>query len=192
MEFENEKKTLIFCVCGKAGSGKSLVGKYIQEEYIKKNKKVIISPYTKYLKKYIEEITGKKITEKNKPRTLLQKLSSKLIKEKLGYKNLFINRQIEDISIYKYFFDVIIIPDVRFPNEIENLKDKFKNVISICVKRKNYDNGLTKQEKNDITETSLNNYHNFDYILDNQGNKTLKNDIINIIEIIEKRKNKNE
>ena len=192
MEFKTEKKPLIFCVCGKAGSGKSLVGNYLKHEYLKKNLKVIISPYTKYLKKYIEEITRKKINEKNKPRAMLQQLSSKLIKDKLGYKEFFINRQIEDISIYKYFFDIIIIPDVRFPNEIDILKEKFDNVISICVKRHNYNNGLTKEEKQDITETSLDNYHKFDYILDNQNNKNFKNDVINIIDNIEKRNKKNE
>ena len=189
MEFKSKKNTIIFCVCGKAGSGKSLAAKYLYKEYTKKNYKVIISPYTKYLKKYIYEITGQKVTEKNKPRTLLQKLSSELIKERLGYKDFFINRQIEDIAIYKYFFDIIIIPDVRFPKEIEVLQDNFNNVISIEIKRENYDNGLTKNEKNDITETSLDDYHNFDFILDNQGNQNLKNDIINIIENIGKKDN---
>ena len=191
MEYKKRKNNIIFCICGKAGSGKSLIGKNLYKEYTKKKYKTIISPYTKYLKNYIKEITGKQINEKNKPRTILQELSSKLIKEELGYKDFFIKRQIEDISIYEYFFDVIIIPDVRFPEEIDTLKRTFKNVISIGVKRSNYDNGLTKKEKNDITETALDNYHNFDYILDNQGTQNLKNDVLNIIENIEKRK-KNE
>lgn len=187
MNFNKKKRTLIFCVCGKAGSGKSLVGKYIYNEYQKKNYKVIISPYTKYLKLYIKDITGKRVTDKNKPRGLLQELSSKLIKEELKFNDFFINRQLEDISFYRYFFDVIIIPDVRFPREIEILKENFENVVAIGIKRLHYDNGLSNKEKNDITEISLDNYHGFDYILDNQGNRNLKNDVLNIVDILERR-----
>ena len=190
MEFKSKNNILIFCICGKAGSGKTFVGKYIHKKYSQKKYKVIISPYTKYLKQYIKEITGKSVTEKNKPRRLLQQLSSELIKGELGYKDIFINRQLEDISIYKYFFDIIIIPDVRFPKEIEVLKEHYNNVITIEVKRSNYDNGLTNIEKNDTTETSLDNYQKFDYILDNQGNTNLQNDVLNIIDNIEKRNKK--
>lgn len=187
MKFDIRDNVLIFCVCGKAGSGKSLVGKYLYDFYTQNNYKVIISPYTKYLKQYIKEITGKDVDEINKPRAMLQQLSSKLIKGKLGYNDLFINRQLEDISIYKYFFDIIIIPDVRFPNEIEILKKNFDNVFSIGVKRVNFDNGLSLKEKNDVTEISLDNYKKFDYNIENYGNEKLKIEVLNIIDSIEER-----
>ncbi len=184
MIFKVKTKTLIFCIGGKAGSGKSLFGNYLRKELLKRNYKVVVSPYTKYLKQYIREITGKTVNNKNKPRALLQQLSSKVIKDKLGYKNFFIDRQIEDVSIYKYFFDVIIIPDVRFPDEIDALKKRFENVISIGIKRNNYNNGLTAEEKKDITETSLDNYNGFDYILNNQGNASFRYDAVNIIDAL--------
>ena len=132
------KKPKIILIGGKAGSGKTTLATYLTQHLKKQNKKVIISPYTKYLKRYIEEITGSTINENNKPRELLQKISSDLIKKELGYKNLFINRQIEDLKIYSYFADVIIIPDVRFPSEIEKIKEEFDNLKSIKIKRENY------------------------------------------------------
>lgn len=186
MEFNN-RKPLIICVCGKAGSGKSLVGNYIRNYYNDLGKKVIISPYTKYLKKYISEITGWDMEDYNKPRELLQKLSSDLIKGKLGYKDIFINRQIEDIDIYSYFFDVIIIPDVRFPNEIEVLKKRYYNVVSMGVIRDNYDNKLTDEEKNDVTEISLDGYRDYDYMLYNNGDDKLYNDTISILSELKER-----
>ena len=121
-----KKQPLIILIAGRAESGKSTMAECLKKEYEKQNKKVIISPYTKYLKNYIENITNKKITEENKPRDLLQRISSEIIKTKLGKKNFFIDRQIEDIEIYSYFAEIIIIPDVRFPDEIDIIKEKFK------------------------------------------------------------------
>ena len=168
----NNKKPLIICVCGKARSGKNTVCNFMYSNFQKKGYKTILSPYTKYLKKYINEISGwQESDDNNKPRELLQDISSQLIKKKLGYTNFFIERQIQDINIYSYFFDIIIIPDVRFPNEIEELRKNFKRVIAIGIERPNFDNGLTETQKNDATETSLNNYQNFDYYIVNKNNE---------------------
>lgn len=186
MKFKN-RNPLIICICGKAGSGKSSVAEYIYNEYKKKKYDVVISPYTKYLKKYICEITGWNMKDDNKPRDLLQKLSSELIKNKLGNKNFFINRQIEDIDIYSYFFDIIIIPDVRFPYEIESLKKRYSNVVSIGVIRNNYDNKLTDEEKNDITEVSLDGYNKYDYVLYNDSSSKLYDDTIDILSKLKER-----
>ena len=166
MEFI-KKEPLIILVAGTAGSGKSSLCEYLKKEYENINKKVIISPYTKYLKRYIEEITNEKIDESNKPRDLLQQISSKIIKQNLNKSDFFIDRQIEDIEIYSYFMDVILIPDVRFPQEIISIKEKFPNTISIGITRKDYISTLTKLQQQDITETSLNNYHEYDFEIEN-------------------------
>lgn len=186
MNFRN-KNPWIILIAGKAGSGKSTLAKYIKELFEKDKKKVIISPYTKYLKQYIEEITGEPLTEENKPRDLLQKLSSQLIKKRLGKENLFIERQIDDIEIYSYFANIIIIPDVRFPKEIEVIKEKFKNVLSIGMIRNNYVTTLTKEQQQDITETALENYKNYDEIINN-NNIDLKVVAKQLIETINERR----
>ncbi len=192
MVFKN-RNPIIILIAGKARSGKNTVSKILESEFIKEKKEVIISPYTKYLKEYIHNITDWNIEdENNKPRDLLQKLSSELIKGKLGLENIFINRQIEDIKIYSYFKDVIIINDVRFPKEIDTIKNVFTNVVSIQVKRSNYISGLTKEQLQDVTETSLDNYNNFDYIIENDDIESLKEDTINIFKSLQKRGESNE
>lgn len=169
-----KKEPLIILIAGRAKSGKTTLAKYLQQEYIRQNKKVIISPYTKYLKTYIEEITNTKITDDNKPRDLLQQISSKLIKGELHNTNFFIKRQIEDIEIYSYFADIILIPDVRFPNEIQTLKETFKSVISIGITRQDYISPLTKQQLRDITETALDNYSDYDFLVENTKTTNLE------------------
>ena len=181
MNLTNHHPTIIL-IAGKARSGKSTLAEYFKKNLEQNNKQVIISPYTKYLKEYIENITDKKITEDNKPRDLLQKLSKDLIKEKLGYYNLFINRQIEDINIYSYFKDYIIIPDFRFKEEIEIMKEKFDNVVSIKIERIDFKTDLTLEQQQDITEVSLDNYNNFDYIIENTKDTDLNEVAKRIIE----------
>lgn len=183
MEF-TKKDPLIILIAGKAGSGKSTLANIFKEEYEKRNKKVVLSPYTKYLKYYIETITNKKIDDANKPRDLLQQISSKIIKKDLNKINFFIDRQIEDIEIYSYFADIILIPDVRFPKEIEIIKEKFNNTVSIKINRKDYISILTKEQAKDETETALNDYHNFNFEIDNDKDTNLKDITRKIIDKI--------
>lgn len=176
MNLINKEPTIIL-IAGKARSGKNTTANIFKEKYEKDSKKVILNPYTKYLKMYIEEITSQKYNDDNKPREFLQKLGVELIKEKLGKTNMLINRQIDDIDIYSYYFDVIIIPDVRFENEITNIKNKYNNTYVIKINN-NIDNNLTKEQKEHITETSLDNYNNYDFIINNDNNyQDLKNQV---------------
>lgn len=186
MDFLN-LEPIIILIAGKARSGKDTLAAYFKEEFEKKEKKVIFSPYTKYLKQYIKDITGKEVLEDYKPRQLLQKLSSDLIKKKLGCEDFFIHRQLEDLEFYSYFFDVIIVADVRFPKEIEIVKSKFKNVISIGIVRDHFDNGLSLEEKADITETALDDYKAYDYLIDNHIHTNLKEEAIKIVHDLERR-----
>ena len=180
------KNPRIFLIAGRARTGKNTIAKYIKEYYEEKGNKVVISPYTKYLKKFIEEITNEKIDEENKPRELLQKISSEIIKEDLAMNNFFIRRQIEDLRIYSYFMDVVIIPDVRFPKEISSIKKEFSNVISIGITRKNFVSPLTQEQQQDITEVALDDYHNYDYEIENNEKNELKEKVLEIIEKIRK------
>jgi len=183
-----KKEPIIFLIAGRARSGKTTIGKIIEEYYIKQDKKVINSPYTKYLKQYIKEIFNEEITEDKKPRDLLQKISSELIKKELNKPNFFIDRQLEDLEIYAYFTDVIIISDVRFKEEIDVVKEKFKKAISIGVIRPNYKSDLTEEQLNDVTEVSLDNYDKFDYkITNNEQESELHIKVLNILEKIGKK-----
>ena len=76
---------------------------------------------------------------------------------------------------------------MRFPNEIEILKEKFPNVVSIRVERQNYKSKLTEEEMQDITETALDKYNNYDYIITNESRKGLESDTLKIINNLKER-----
>jgi len=165
VEFVN-KNPKIYLISGKARSGKDLVSDIIFNEYQSKKCKKLSFAY--YLKQYVKDITGWDGSDDTKPRDLLQKVGIDLLKNKIN-NNFLINRICEDIEVYSYFYDIIIITDARLFDEIEIIKNNFKNIITIRVNRSN-DNNLTFEQQNHITEIDLDNYEKFDYIIENTEN----------------------
>lgn len=166
----------IFLLSGKARSGKNEISKIIERYY--SNKKCITISFGYYIKDYAKRISDWDGSEETKPRELLQHLGIELVRNKID-KRLFIDRILQDIEIFSYFYDIIVISDVRLLDEITILKENYPDSISIRVVRNNYENNLTKEQKNHLTETNLDNFNDFDYIVNNDDNLELK-----IIEIL--------
>ena len=162
MEF-NKRNIKIYILSGKARSGKDTLANKIIDILNKKNKKAIKIAYASYLKEYTKNILGWDGNEDTKPREFLQNLGVELIKNKIDDKML-INRVLEDIEVYSYFYDVVIISDARFKEEIECIKNKYNDVKIIHLKERI--NDLTLEQKNHITETSLDDYQSYDYEVD--------------------------
>lgn len=173
-----ENKINLILISGRARNGKGLVSSIIKEELEKRGNKVCEIQVMRTLKGYLKDYFGWDGSEETKPRELLQQLGIELIKNKIDNR-LFINRILEDIEIFSYFYDIIVISDVRLVDEIESLKQNHPNSISIRVNRNNYDNKLTDSQKNHLTEIGLDEYSNFDYMVENDDNLELK-----VIEIL--------
>ena len=170
--------TKLIILTGKAQSGKNETANIIKKYLEKQNKKAVIISYAKYLKDYAKEITNWNGKESTKPREFLQQIGVELIKNKIN-ENMLINRIKEDIQVYEYFFDIIIISDARFIEEIEIVKEK------TVIKIEGKENKLTTNEKKHITETALDTYNKYDYIIKNKTTKKeLKKQIENIMEEI--------
>ena len=179
MEFI-KKEPMIFLIVGKARHGKDTVSDLIRDYY--KDKKTINDSYAYYMKDYAKRITDWDGSENTKPREFLQQFGTNLVRNKID-EFFFINRMIEDLKIFSYFFDVVTISDGRLVKEIDTIRENFNNVIVIRVNRPNFDNGLTEEQKNHLTETGLDNYNNYDYIIENDGTiENLKDKIEKILE----------
>lgn len=166
MELRKEE-ALVIVLSGKARSGKDTSLEILKRKYEQIGKKVISLYYASYIKEYAKKISSWDGNDENKPRALLQELGTDIIRNTID-KNFFINRIIEDIKVYSKFFDIIIIGDARFPEEIDYIKKEFNKVISVHINRKDM-NLLTKEEKKHVTETALDNYKRYDYEINNDG-----------------------
>ena len=169
-------KPRLYLMCGKARHGKDTFSGFLKEVYEENGKKLIITQLSKYIKYYAREMTGWNLTEDDKPRALLQELGTDIIREKLGKADLFINRMIDDVEIFSCFYDAIVISDVRFKKEVDDLRRAFPDLVAIHINRPNFDNGLTEEQKNHKTEIDLDDYDKFDEKIVNTTLDKLKED----------------
>ena len=167
MKLRNEE-TRIYIISGKARAGKDTTGTYIKEHFESEEKKVITLGFADYIKMYAKKISDWDGNDETKPRSLLQELGTEIIRNRID-EYFFINRMIEDIKVYSYFFDIIIITDARLSKEILSIKDNFKDVTSINIERPNLKTQLTTKEQEHITETGLDNFNDYDFIINNDG-----------------------
>ena len=174
MEFE-KKASKIFVLSGKASSGKNSTFSIIKDYY--KDKKVIGLSFAYYIKDYAKRVSDWDGSEEKKPRELLQSIGIELVRNKID-KELFIRRLLEDIIVFSYFYDIIVVTDARLVDEMEALKSKFPSAVTIRLNR-DAQNDLTASEKQHMTEVDLDNYNKFDYVV--ESDEKLKEKILDIL-----------
>lgn len=171
----------VYLISGPARNGKDTIANFLEDEYVRRGYKVRRTQISKYLKMYIKDYFGWDGSEETKPRDLLQKLGTDIIREKLKKERFFVDRTIEDIDILSHFFDVMIISDIRFPLEITGIKEAYDDVVSINVKRINFETELTGKQQNHKTETALKDFKDYDYNIINDTLEKLEKDVIDIV-----------
>lgn len=169
----------IYLVGGKARSGKDTISDFLEEELKKENKKVCRLQVSSYIKYYAQKYFGWDGKEETKPRELLINLGTNVIRNQID-ENFHINRLLEDLKVLSFFFDYFIVSDIRFPVEIEKIKEEYSDVVSIKMIRESDE--LTLDQKKDRTETSLDSYKGFDYVIIND--KSLEDLRLKAIEIL--------
>lgn len=147
------KDLKIYAISGKAQHGKDTFAELLYQELTEKGYKVLVTHYgdlVKYICKTIFNWDGQK---DEKGRHLLQYVGTDIIrKEKPNYWVDFV------VDIIKFFgenWDYVLIPDTRFPNEVDVLKENFNNVKHIRVTRPNFESTLTDEQKRHPSETAL-------------------------------------
>ena len=172
----------VFLLAGKASSGKDLVGKHMKDKFDFKGENACILHITAPLYEYAKNCFSWNGDMNNKPREFFQEMGIEIIQKKLGMKNFLIDRLCQDIEILKNYFDVFIITDGRLVSEFNELKKRIPETKIIRVIRENYDNNLSEKEKNHITETDLDNYHDYDYTIYNTSKEKLFKDVERIVD----------
>ncbi len=175
----------VYVIGGKARSGKSTFGEYLKEELKDYGHKPCVMHITEPLYGYARNYFNWDSRE-DKPREFLQKMGIEIIKEKMGKDNFLLDRLFEDIEILENFFDTFIITDARLVKEFEFIKAKYMDVVTIKLERSNYDDRLNEEEKKHITELEIDNYKNFDYVVENINLKELKEKAVEIVREEEK------
>lgn len=156
----------VITISAAAQHGKDTIAKAIKEVLEKNGVNTAIVHYATYLKALLTEAYGWDGQKDEKGRSLLQYVGTEVFRK--NYESAWTDMMISTIRGFGNTVKVLIIPDVRFPNEIIALRDSIyvDGVFSIKVERDGFDNGLTEEQKNHPSETSLNDWH-FDLIIKN-------------------------
>lgn len=170
----------IITVSGKARHGKDFTANAIADILKAHDKKVLITHYADLLKFICKNMFGWNGEKDEEGRHLLQYVGTDVVRKQNP--NFWVDYMISVLKLFENEWDYVIIPDTRFPNEIEMLKKEFpKSVISVKVIRPDFDNGLTAEAQTHPSEHALDDYI-FDETLLNYGDSKYLNDIKRLVD----------
>ena len=156
---------IVVTLSGKAESGKDTTADTLKYRLEDMGYSVLICHYADLLKFICTQYfdwDGKKNPE---GRSLLQKVGTDAIRTKEP--EYWVNFIKDMLRFFPNEWDFVLIPDCRFPNEIDSMKKDFETV-SVHVTRPNYENHLTEEQRKHPSETALDEFK-FDYELINPG-----------------------
>ena len=166
-------------ISGPAGHGKDTLAHKLKLKLEAKGQRVFIIHYADYLKMVATQVYNWNGIKNEVGRDILQKLGDTMRAQDEMY---LINELIKIINLVKNDFDIVLIPDARFPKEIESLKS-IGRTVSIHITRVDYESILTTEQNNHKTERSLDNY-SYDYNISTYTDKEIKEIDIIIEDII--------
>lgn len=180
------KKTVII-LTGKARSGKDTVAEYMKEFYEDRDDRVLIAHYADALKHVCKSFFNWDGVKDEHGRTLLQMVGTNKIRDLYG-KNFWVDFMWTMLSASSNTWDVAIIPDGRYENELRRPEYiKFPAEYDVVVKTvrviRNGDNNLTEAQKAHSSENEADGV-TVDHVINNdRGIKELF-DKVNIISSI--------
>lgn len=162
----------VILISAKAQHGKDTSALILKEIYEAKNKRVLITHYADLLKYICRTFFNWNGEKDDYGRTLLQQVGTNTVCAKQP--DFWVDFIISILNLFNDSWDVVIIPDCRFVNEIEKMRANFDTTL-IRVIRPDFDNGLSEIQKQHLSETALDNF-DFDHIVYNTGSlEDLKN-----------------
>lgn len=167
------KKPITIILTGKAGSGKDTVSEILKEKLQNEyNLKVLELAYGDYLKAICSRNFGYNEEKKAEYRNIIQHFGTEVCRKKNP--NIWVNTVWNLIDTLKEDYDVFIITDGRFQNELTPTNYlSISNIYNIYVKNDRESNQIKKEDKIHSSETLATNPNldKFDIVIEN--NKTL-------------------
>lgn len=161
----------VFLITGKSANGKGAFADALEEVLNLHNKTVMRIAYADYLKFILQKYFHWNGEKDKRGRELLQRVGTNLIRAK--HPNYWVDTASNLIRAIESEFDYVIIDDVRFVNELECFTPD--EAYTIRVERYNPDGShyynplMTPEQLVHESETALDNYPSFDYIIENRG-----------------------
>ena len=145
----------VICISGKARHGKDTVATMMKVRLNCKGYSVLVIHYADLLKWICEKYFDWDGQKDEAGRYLLQHVGTDVVRKRSP--DFWCDFVVRFVCLFKEEWDYIIIPDCRFPNEVDCWKKAGVNAVHVRVNRPDFDNGLSEEAKNHPSETSLDN-----------------------------------
>lgn len=165
----SEKKggPLVVLISGFARSGKDTSAGMVKTILEGMGQRVKVTHYADHLKNLCKDWLDWDGVKDDYGRTLLQYVGTNIVREQ--YPAYWVDHMVQMLKFFGNMFDVVLIPDTRFPNEIERIRQSGYDTVHMRIDRgSGFDNGLTDGQKNHISETALIDYPR-DILVQNDG-----------------------
>jgi hypothetical protein len=143
----------VILISGKAQHGKDTSAIFMKEALELEGRRVLIAHYGDLVKFICEKYFGWDGKKDEKGRSLLQYVGTDVVRKQKP--DFWVNFVCEVLEMFSDQWDRVIIPDCRFPNEIECFVSRGFDVTHVRVIRPDFDNGLTPEQQRHLSETAL-------------------------------------
>ncbi len=172
----------VVCITGKARHGKDTLAGMMKKYLEEKRHRVLITHFGDLLKYVCEKFFDWDGNKDKRGRALLQYVGTDVIRTQAP--DFWIDFVINILKLFPDEWDFVLIPDCRFPNEFEDFKNEGFDAYLIRINRPDFDSGLTEQQMNHISETSMDNYTPDFYVLNDSTIEAIELKIPDIIKSI--------
>ena len=156
----------VICISGKARHGKDTAANYMRKKLELAGNKVLIAHYADLLKYICKTIFDWNGVKDENGRQLLQYVGTDVIREKNP--DYWVDFIIGVLDMFYDNWDYVLIPDCRFPNEVERLRESGFDTVAIKIVRDNFISELTEEQKKHKSEIAMDNF-NFDFVIHNSN-----------------------
>ena len=143
----------IYCISGRAQHGKDTTAEILCRLLKESGKRVLVTHYADLLKFICSNLFGWNGQKDENGRHILQYVGTDVIRK--VEPDFWVDFVIKMLDFFGDNWDYVIIPDSRFPNEINRLKEAGFNVEHIRVVRPNFESPLTEEQQKHPSETAL-------------------------------------
>lgn len=153
----------VICISGKARHGKDTLAGILKDHLESQGYRVLVAHFGDLVKYICEKYFDWDGQKDIKGRTLLQYVGTDVVRtQQPNYWTDFVKSV---LALFPDEWDYVLIPDCRFPNEIECFKENNFNAYLVRITRPNCDSGLTEEQLNHPSETSMDNYEADCYVM---------------------------
>ena len=143
----------VVCFSGKARHGKDTAAGYMKEILEARGNSVLITHYADLLKYVCQMFFEWDGIKDEHGRELLQSIGTDVIRHKDP--DFWVRFLVQVLRLFPDEWDYVLIPDARFPNEIDGMGDAGFDTVHVRVIRPDFDNGLTEEQQKHISEIAL-------------------------------------